>query len=94
MTPITVEKWDAYANDYFQWKGYRPVTFAKDQPEYIPLPALVSEDKERRVVTGWQLTWRERFRLLLTGKLFHSQLTFGQPLQPLMMGTEFHEVAQ
>ena len=53
---------------------------AKDQPEYIPLPAHIT--KEGEVITCWQLTRRERWRLLLSGKLWWSVLTFNRPLQP------------
>lgn len=56
------------------------VVFAKDQPEYIPLPAHRTVEGE--VITCWALTWRERFALLFTGRLWWSVLTFGSPLQP------------
>lgn len=56
------------------------VTFAKDQPEYQPLPAHRTQDGQ--VISCWALTWRERLRLLVTGRLYLSLLTFGQPLQP------------
>ncbi len=55
-------------------------TLAKDQPEYLPLPAYW--DGQKLMVTCWALSWRERFRLLWTGRLWHSQLTFGMALQP------------
>lgn len=61
------------------------VTFAKNQPEYIPLPAWVGEDG--LVVTRWRLTWAERFRLFLTGNLWLSILTFKNPLQPVKLDT-------
>lgn len=54
--------------------------FAKDQPEYIPLPAHVRTDG---VVTScWGMSWKERIRALFTGRVYVSLLTFGQPLQP------------
>ena len=40
--------------------------YAKDQPEYLPLPVHKTEDG--MVVSCWRLTWRERLRVLLTGK--------------------------
>ncbi len=55
--------------------------YAKDQPQYIPLPARV--DSGGTVVTCWQLTWRERLTLLLRGTLFLTLLTFNKPLQPI-----------
>lgn len=38
----------------------REVVFAKDQPEYIPLRALVSPDDEKAVLTRWTLTSEQR----------------------------------
>lgn len=54
--------------------------FAKDQPEYQPLPACRTSDGQ--VISCWALTWRERFKLLFTGRMWLSQLTFGARLQP------------
>ena len=55
------------------------VVFAKDQPEYQPLPA---HDNGRVVTTCWRLTWHERFTVLFRGNLWLQQMNFGQPLQP------------
>jgi hypothetical protein len=55
--------------------------FAKDQPQYIPLPAHVSAD-EQEVTACWGMTWRERLRALLTGRVYVTILTFGGPLAP------------
>ncbi len=57
------------------------VIYAKDQPEYIPLPAY--KWKDGTVVTKWQLTWKERFLILFNGHFFFSILTFNNPLQPI-----------
>ncbi len=62
------------------------LTFAKNQPEYMPLPAVVSG--YGRVTTRWRLTWRERLRLLLRGDLWLQVLTFNHPLQPIKLLTE------
>lgn len=57
------------------------VVFAKDQPEYLPLPAFRSGN----VVTScWGLSWRERLHALFSGKVSISLMTFGQPLQPIL----------
>jgi hypothetical protein len=55
------------------------VTWAKDQPQYHPLPAYRDDE---RTVSCYALSWRERFILLLTGRLWLSQLNRGAPLQP------------
>ena len=54
--------------------------FAKDQPEYLSLPAR--RDQEGRVTSCWRLTWSERFKILLRGRFYITLLTFGSPLQP------------
>lgn len=59
------------------------MVLAKDQPQYFPMPAHV--DSEGTVTCCWSLTWRERFRLLLRGKLWHQVMTFNRPLQPQML---------
>lgn len=59
------------------------VVIAKDQPQYVPMPAYLHENGT--VVCCWRLTWRERFKLLLTGLMWHNVLTFGQPLQPQLL---------
>lgn len=54
---------------------------AKDQPQYMSMPAHI--DPETRVVTCvWQLSFKERVKLLFTGKVWHRILTFGNALQP------------
>ena len=54
--------------------------YAKDQPEYLPLPVHKTEDG--MVISCWALTWRERFKMLFTGRMWWSVLTFNYPLQP------------
>lgn len=56
------------------------ILFAKGQPQYLQLPAF--RDYEGMVITCWQMTWKERIRALVTGRLWLSQLTFNTPLQP------------
>ena len=40
------------------------VTFAKDQPEYQPLPALKLDTPTGEVISCWKLTARERFKII------------------------------
>lgn len=56
------------------------IVYAKDQPEYVPLPAHVSD--EGIATFCWRLSWRERMRILFTGEIWHQVMTFRQPLQP------------
>ncbi len=62
------------------------VIYAKDQPEYIPLPAWKGPDGMR--VTRWKLTLGERLRILFGGSIWLSILTFNRPLQPVKLTTE------
>lgn len=63
-------------------------TFAKDQSEYGQLPAHMSDTEDGIVVTScWSLSFKERFMLLITGKVWVKVLTFGNPLQPLDLTT-------
>lgn len=55
------------------------VIIAKDQPEYQPLPALATD---KITISCWKLTWRERVKAFLSGRLWLSQMNFGDPLQP------------
>lgn len=57
--------------------------YAEHQPEYQPLPCLRCESGQ--LLICWKLTFRERLKLLLTGKLWHTISTFGQHLQPQML---------
>lgn len=58
------------------------VTFAEDQPEYLPLPAWRGVDGT--VISCWKLTRKERLKILFTGRLWLRSLTFGRSLQPLL----------
>jgi hypothetical protein len=68
------------------------VTFAKDQPEYQPLPAFRNNSEMGEVVSCWQLSFRERLRILFTGKLWVSLMTFNNPLTPSFFTTKKSEV--
>lgn len=68
------------------------VVFAKDQPEYLPLPAFRNDGGMGEVISCWQLTLRERLRLLLTGKLWVSLAMFGKPPTPSFFTTKKSDV--
>lgn len=54
--------------------------FAKHQNQYLPLPAHYTLDGT--VTCCWELSFKERLRLLFTGKIWHQILTFNSALQP------------
>ncbi len=60
--------------------------YAKNQPDYLELPAHV--DSEGVVTCCWKLNWKDRFKILFTGAIWHSVLTFNQPLQPQKLTIE------
>lgn len=66
------------------------VIFAKDQPEYNPLPAF--KDEKGNVVTCWDLSDEEIERLIQTKTIYLTVKTFNNPLQPVFITTEFEEV--
>jgi hypothetical protein len=70
--------------------GVSEIVFAKDQPEYIPLPALKFSDG--LVVTRWNLSWAERIMLLFGGSVYLGMLTFNNPLQPIRISTSVEDV--
>jgi hypothetical protein len=59
----------------------RFVEFAKDQPQYQTLPALIYRDGV--VMTEWVLTEDERLAILSGENIRLWISTFGKPLQPV-----------
>ncbi len=66
----------------------KTVVIAKDQPQYIPIPAHQFKDAEGRIAFCWRLNWRERVRVLFTGHIWHQVLTFNTALQPQKLTVE------
>jgi hypothetical protein len=62
------------------------VVIAKDQPEYVPLPAFrFRDDPAGRIVCCWKLTWKERLAVLLSGLVWQQVMTFNHALQPQLL---------
>ncbi len=61
------------------------VIFAKDQPEYQPLPALKADDEMGTVVTCWQLSPEELQKINETGVVWLGVYTFNKPIVPLLL---------
>lgn len=64
-------------------EGSRRVVYAKDQPQYLPLPAIV--DPSGIVMTEWELSADELEMLMEGGRLRLYLYTFNQPLQPIRL---------
>lgn len=62
--------------------------YAKDQPEYQPLPSLKLDCETGDVISCWNLTFKERVRVLFTGKIWLSLMTFNKPLTPSYLTTK------
>ena len=60
--------------------------FGKNQDQYSPLPARVTDTGE--VVSCWKLSFRERLSVLFRGRIFLCVWTFNRPLQPVSLGIE------
>lgn len=57
--------------------------FAKDQPEYFSLPVWRKPNSSKGVVVScWKAGLIERFKILFSGKLYLSLLSFNKPLTP------------
>jgi len=56
--------------------------YAEDQEEYLSLPAYKHGDELGSISSCWQLTLRERLKVLFTGKIYSTLLSFGKPLTP------------
>ena len=58
------------------------VVYAKDQPQYLPLPAMVDNNNNGMVISCWKPSFRDRLRVLFGAKLWVSLMMFGKPLTP------------
>lgn len=68
------------------------VMFAKDQPEYLPLPAFKNESPQGEVITCWSLSFKERLRVLFKGEIWLSLMSFNKPLTPSYLTTKKEDV--
>lgn len=73
-----------------KFKGHN-VTFAENQKEYQPLPALKVPSPEGQVIFCMELEDEEILDLVRTGHLWIGVLTFNNPLQPIMLSTSCPE---
>lgn len=63
-------------------------TFAKDQPQYHPLPGHKYDEPEGRFVFCMKMSFIERLRVLFTGRVWCSLMTFNNPLTPSRHSTK------
>ena len=55
------------------------VVYGEGQPEYLPLHAQRTGDV---TITCYKLSFKERIKILFTGRLWLGQMNFGKALQP------------
>lgn len=60
------------------------VNFGKGQDEYSALPARI--DPQGVAITCWELTWKERLKILFGKPIYLLVLTFNSKLQPVIIG--------
>lgn len=53
----------------------------KNQKQYNPLPAKLEDNGD--VTICWKLSWKDRFFLLFTGKIWSKHKTFNKNFQPV-----------
>ena len=70
--------------------GFPEMLCGATQEEYNTLPATLAYDADGNfiLVTRWKLSPDERAAVAAGGDVYLTVLTFGQPLQPVMLGTE------
>lgn len=68
--------------------GAEEITVAEDQLEYKPLVAALYQTPEGTTVllTRWRFTDEDRAKISAGEDLYLGVMTFGKPLQPLMIG--------
>lgn len=59
--------------------------YAKDQPEYQPLPVVKIEGPEGQVLSRWHLSPEDRQRIAEGQDVYLWVSTFGRPLQPVLL---------
>lgn len=71
------------------------IKIAEDQDQYGTLPAFIDRQSPRgEVVTCWNLSFRERLRVLFTGRIWMCLLSFNNPLTPSYLTTSKGELLQ
>ena len=63
----------------------RQLVYAEDQPEYLPLVVLRSDDERGKVLSRWPLTSAQRAAIAAGADLYLELLTYNQLLQPIVM---------
>lgn len=68
------------------------VVYAKDQPEYVPLPTVRTPGGT--LVTRWALSDAEKAAIIRGEDIYVTVMTFGQKLQPLQVSVGPLDISQ
>ena len=71
---------------------HQNIVYAKDQPEYQPLPALKLKTNEGQVICCWKMSLKERLKGLITGNIWVSLMSFNKPLTPHLISVNRKDV--
>lgn len=63
-----------------------PHVYAKNQPEYLPLP--VSKHTDGTVISRWKPNFWARLAILFGADFYLTMLTFNKPLTPVHVSVE------
>jgi hypothetical protein len=58
---------------------------AKNSAKYKSLPIFLDGRSEGVAVSCYRLSFKERLKVLFSGKIWHGQMTFHKPFQPQLM---------
>lgn len=65
------------------------VLIGKDQPQYIPLPAVWLNTPSTPMISRWRFSEEEREAIAAGADVVMSQLTFGNPFQPVHLQVSY-----
>ena len=63
------------------------VLLGNEQPEYLSLPAFKKDSSQGDVITCWNLSFKERLRILFKGEIWLHVLTFNNSFPPIFLTT-------
>ena len=71
---------------------HQNTVYAKDQKDYEPLPALKIESPNGEVISCWKMSVADRVKVLFTGRVWLSLMSFNEPLTPSFLSVNRKEV--
>lgn len=61
---------------------HQNTTYAVNQDEYMNLPALKLDTEKGEVISCWELSFKERIKILFSGKIWLMLVSFNKRLTP------------